>query len=120
MNQRLSTHGDRLPLLIAIGVFVVMVACLPLVWMLDGNTDENRPMYQDMLRMEQMQNALVVNEPPVEATVSDGRSVVIGAQEFTASAGVTVVVRATGSDSFCVSASNDLGERAEERCSSTD
>lgn len=119
MTQRLSTPGDRLPLLITIGVFVVMLACLPLVWMLDGNTDEDRPMYQDMLRMESMQRLLVANEErPVATTVSDGETARIGGQDFVASPGVTVVVRATDADSFCVSASNDLGAQGLERCSS--
>lgn len=118
MNQRLSTPGDRLPLFITIGVFVVMLACLPLVFMMDADHDEDRPMYQDMLRMENMQNALVANDQrPVPATVSDGESVTVGAKDFVASAGVTVVVRATDKNSFCVSASNDLGMTVEEQCS---
>lgn len=118
MNQRLSTPGDRLPLLIAIGVFAVMLACLPLVFLMDDNTDENRPMYEDMLRMETMQIALIANdERPVATTVSDGESVKVGSKEFVASPGVTVVVRATDKDSFCVSASNDLGKQGQERCS---
>ena len=118
MNQGASTRGDRLPLLIAIGGFVVMLACLPLVMMLDDNVDEDRPMFQDMLRMQDFQALHIANGGrPVETTVSDGAGVEVGAQEFIASRGVTVVVRATDQDSFCVSASNDLGEKAPERCS---
>lgn len=117
VNQRVPTQGDRLPLLITIGVFVVMLACLPLVWMLDADIDEDRPMYQDMLRMQNLQALNVVNEGrPEDVTATDGEAVKVGASEFTASPGVTVVVRAVDENSFCVSASNDLGERAE-RCS---
>lgn len=118
MNQRASTSGDRLPLLITIGVFLVMLACVPLVLMLDDNIDEDRPMYLDLLRMQDYQAAHIANDgSPVETTVSDGENVEVGAEEFEASPGVTIVVRATDSNSFCVSASNDLGEEAE-RCSS--
>ena len=118
MNQRASTSGDRLPLLITIGVFLVMLACLPLVLMLDDNIDEDRPMYQDLLRMQNLQAVHLANDGrPVEATVSDGEKVKVGAEVFESSPGVTIVVRATDSNSFCVTASNDLGEKAE-RCSS--
>jgi hypothetical protein len=118
VTKRATTPGDRVPLLITVGVFVVMLACLPLVWMLDDDLDEDRPMYQDMLRMQTYQAEHIDNDgAPVEATVSDGESIEVGAEEFIASPGVTVVVRATDKDSFCVSASNDLGEKASERCS---
>jgi hypothetical protein len=118
VTQRATTPGDRLPLLITIGVFVVMLACLPLVWMLDADLDEDRPMYHDMARMLTYQTAHIAGGgSPVETTVSDGELVKVGAEKFTASSGVTVVVRATDQDSFCVGASNDLGEKATERCS---
>ena len=96
-----------------------MLACLPLVWMLDGDLDEDRPMYQDMLRMQTYQAQHIANAGrPVETTVSDGESVVIGAETFEASPGVTVVVRAIDEDSFCVSVSNDHGVKSPEHCSS--
>lgn len=118
MTKRATTPGDRVPLLITIGVFLVMLACLPLVWMLDDDLDEDRSMYEDMLRMQTYQAEHIANNGrPVETTVSDGQSVKVGGEEFIASPGVTVVVRATGEDSYCVSASNDLGEKASERCS---
>lgn len=118
MNQSASNPGDRLPLLITIGIFLVMLACVPLVLMLDDNIDEDRPMYHDLLRMQTYQAVHIANDGrPVEATVSDGEKVKVGGKTFTASAGVTVVVRATDRNSFCVTASNDLGEKAE-RCSS--
>lgn len=117
MTQRATTSGDRIPLLITTGVFVVMLALLPLVWMADADLDEDRPMYHDMFLMQTYETAHVANNGrPVETTVSDGQSVEIGGKEFIASPGVTVVVRATGKNSFCVSASNNLGERAKERC----
>ena len=118
MTNRARTQGDRIPLLITVGVFVVMLACLPLVWMLDDDLDEDRSMYHDMLNMQTYQATHVANGGrPVETTVSDGESVKVGGQEFIASPGVTVVVRATDEDSYCVSASNDLGMTASERCS---
>lgn len=118
MNQRFSNPGDRLPLFITIGVFVLMLACLPIVSMMDADHDEDRPAYQDMLRMENLQRSLVANkERPVAATVTGGQSVKIGPDTFTSSAGVTVVVRVVDKNSFCVSASNDLGAKAKERCS---
>jgi len=118
VNQRSRTPGDRLPLLIAIGVFAVMLACLPLVWLLDGTVDEDRPMYQDMLRMQSFQTVHIANGgQPVEATVADGETVAVGSSEFIASPGVKIVVRAVDADSYCIRASNDLGEKSSERCS---
>ncbi len=118
MNQRASISGDRLPLFITIGIFVLMLLCLPLVLNLARDLDDDRPMYQDMQLMLSYQAAHIANEGrPVETTVSDGESVTVGANEFTASPGVTVVVRATDKDSFCVSASNDHGVKSPEHCS---
>lgn len=118
MNQRLKNPGDRLPLFITIGIFVVMLACLPIVSMMDASHDEDRPTYQDMLRMENLQRLLVANkERPVATTVTGGESVDIGPDTFKSSPGVTVVVRVVDKDSFCVSASNDRGVEAKERCS---
>jgi hypothetical protein len=118
VTKRATTPGDRVPLLITIGVFLVMLACLPLVWMLDDDLDEDRSMYQDMQRMQTYQAAHIANEGrPVETTVSDGESVEVGAEMYIASPGVTIVVRAIDEDSYCVSASNDLGQKASERCS---
>lgn len=117
VNRSVSNPGDRLPLLISVGIFVIMLACMPLVVMLDASIDEDRPMYQDLLRMQTLQTAHVANDGrPVETTVSDGEEVEVGASTFVASPGVTVVVRAIDDDSFCVTASNDLGEKSE-RCS---
>ena len=80
MTKRATTPGDRVPLLITVGVFVVMLACLPLVWMLDADLDEDRSMYEDMLRMQTYQAEHIANDgSPVETTVSDGESVKVGA-----------------------------------------
>ena len=118
MNERASISGDRLPLLITIGIFVLMLLCVPIVLNLDGDLDQDRPMYEDLQLMLNYQAAHIANEGrPVEATVSDGESIKVGANEFTASPGVTVVVRATDKDSFCVSASNGQGVKSPEHCS---
>ena len=37
-------------MLITIGVFVVLLACLPLARMLDASLDDDRPVFQDVLR----------------------------------------------------------------------
>ncbi|UUZ59069.1 hypothetical protein [Nocardioides sp. B-3] len=117
MNQSASNPGDRIPLLITIGIFLAMLACVPLVLMLDDNIDEDRPMYRDLQRMQTYRAAHVANDgSPVEVTVSEGEVVEIGASAFETSPGVTIRVRATDKDSFCVTASNDSGEKAE-RCS---
>ncbi|WP_310530025.1 hypothetical protein [Nocardioides sp.] len=119
MNERATTPGDRLPLLITVGVFVVMVAFLPLVWMLDRGLEDDRPMYQDMLRMQTYQAAHIANGGrPVEATVSDGGSVKVGSNDFVASPGVALVVRAVDGNSYCISASNADGLKSPEHCSS--
>ena len=105
-------------MLITIGAFVVLLACLPLARMLDASLDDDRPVFQDVLLMQTYQVANIANDGrPVEATVSDGESVEVGSHTFVASPGVTVVVRATGKNSFCVSASNDDGVKSQERCS---
>lgn len=109
--------GDRLPLLITIGVFVVMLACLPLAFRLDAAIDGDRPMYHDMERMQGLQAAYIATgQPPVETQLRGGQSVVIGETEFVASDGVTLSVRTTEDGSFCVSASNEEGASSE-RCS---
>lgn len=112
-----QVSGDRLPLLITTGVFVVLLACLPLVLRLDNGVDGDRAMYHDMERMAGLQTAYVdTGQPPVEAQLSDGQSVMIGIEEFVVSDGVRLTVRATDEDDFCISASNSEGARSE-RCS---
>ena len=110
--------GDRLPFLITVGVFVVMLACLPLVLRVDAEIDGDRPMYLDMERMLNLQTGYVATtgQPPVETRLSGGESVVIGETEFVASDGVTLNVRTTDEGSFCISANNQEGTSSE-RCS---
>jgi hypothetical protein len=109
--------GDRVPLLITIAVFVVLLACLPLVLMLDKGIDSDRPMYHDMDDMLRLQATYIATgQPPVEVQLSDGQSTKIGETTFTVSDGVTLTVRATQDDAFCVTASNKEGATSE-RCS---
>lgn len=118
MNQRANAPGDRLPLLISIGVFVVMLACLPVAMMLDDGIDRDRPMYQDMLRMQGLQGQQVASgAAPVAVEVADGEAVEVAGQEFIASPGVTVVVRVVDADSYCIRVRNDRGQESSERCS---
>lgn len=117
MSEREKIAGDRVPLIITVGIFVVLLICLPLAWLLDESHDGNRPLYEDLLTMQNLQGSLVFNkEPPVAVTVSDGESEEIGNLTFTASDGVTVVVRVIDDNSFCVSGSNDNGVKSPERC----
>ncbi len=118
MNQGLKSPGDRLPLLITIGVFVVMLLCLPLVLRMDEGLDRERPMYADMVRMENMQTLNIANGGrPVEADLSGGDTVEVGAQEFVTSPGVRLVVRATDKNSYCIRVSNEFGAKSSEHCS---
>jgi len=109
--------GDRLPLLITAAVFVVLLACLPPVLRLDNGLDSDRPMYQDMERMRALQSIYIATgQPPVETKLRDGDAVMIGTTEFIVSDGVTLTVRATKDDAFCISASNQDGTKSK-RCS---
>lgn len=118
MNQAPRVHEDRIPLLITLGVFLLALACLPLAWMADGSLEKDRPMYQDILRMQGFQALHVADgAAPIEATVADGESVEVGTQVFTPSSGVTVVVRTREDGTYCVSASNERGEKSGEHCS---
>lgn len=117
MKRSAQGSGDRLPLLITVGVFIVLLACLPLVLRLDDVVDSDRPMYHDMEQMLGLQAAYVATgAPPIEARLEGGQSVMIGEKEFTTSGGVTLVVRAVAKDSFCISATNQHGAKSE-RCS---
>lgn len=104
-------------MLITVGLFVLMLACLPLALRLDSAVDGDRPMYLDMERMKVMQTIYIATgESPVETKLGDGESVMIGKKEFTVSEGVTLAVRATQKDAFCITAHNQEGARSE-RCS---
>lgn len=117
MKRTPQVSGDRLPLLITIVVFVVMLGCLPLVLMLDTGIDGDRPMYHDMDDMERLQSTYIATgQPPVEVQLSDGQSVTIGETEFTVSNGVTLTVRTTQDYSFCITARNEEGATSK-RCS---
>lgn len=116
MKRSSQVSGDRLPVLITLAVFLVLVACLPVVRWLDTGIDSDRPMYHDMERMQGLQAAYIATgEPPVEVELREGESVDIGATEFTVSDGVTLAVRAEEGYAFCVVASNEDGATAE-RC----
>ncbi len=117
MTRKPEAAGDRLPLLITIGLFVVMLASLPLVLRLDDGVDADRPMYLDVERMKNLQTSYVATgESPIEATLSGGESVSIGKSKFITSDGVTLTVRATEKDGFCISARDEEGATTE-RCS---
>lgn len=118
MTSPANGTGDRLPLLITIGVFVAMLACLPLAMLYDDDIDRQRPMYLDMLRMQTLQDQQVASGlPPVAVEIADGEAVEVAGVEFVASPEVTVVVRAVDADSYCVRVSNADGEESNERCS---
>lgn len=117
MKRISDASGDRLPFLITAAVFVLMLICIPLVLRVDDGVDTNRPMYMDMAKMQGMQQAYITTtgQPPIETKLTDGKSLTIGDNEFTPSAGVTMGVRAIKDDDYCITASNDAGAKSQ-RC----
>jgi hypothetical protein len=76
-------------------------------------------MYADMARMASLQDTnLVASGTVVPVELSEGESVMVGEQEFVASDGVSLAVRALeDGTAYCITASNDHGVEAQERCS---
>lgn len=110
---------DNASVLITGAAFVLLLACLPLALRLDQGIDQDRPMYTDMARMAELQDDnLVATGTVVPVEVSEGESVMVGEQEFVASDGVSLAVRAVDDGTaYCIAASNDHGVEAQERCS---
>ena len=111
--------ADNASVLITVGAFVLLLACLPLAVRLDESIDANRPMYADLSRMTALQDAnLVANGTVVPVELSGGESVQVGEQEFVASDGVSIVVRGVDDDTaYCITVSNEHGEESDEHCS---
>jgi len=101
---------------VAAGV-LLMAACLPVAQRIDEHTDRTRPMYEDRRSMEWLQYRSVTDTGgAVPLQVSGGESVSIAGEVFTPSDGVTVVVRTTGSDPYCVQVSNQHGDVSDWAC----
>ncbi len=115
VTERPPARGDRLPTYITSGVLVLMLAGLPLALSMDDSLDRERPMYQDMLTMQNLQNLqLAGSEPPIAAKLSSGDVLEIAGTQFATSPGVSMVVTVEDA-SYCISARNDHGHSAE-RC----
>ena len=96
---------------IAIVVAVLLAALAPLVLRVDAELDRSRPMYDDRREMEWLQYQSVVGSGrAVPGTVSGDQVLAVGGEEFRASAGVTVEVRASDPERPCVRASNEHGD----------
>jgi hypothetical protein len=110
---------DNASVLITVAAFVLLLACLPLALRVDEGIDQDRPMYADMARMAGLQDAsLVATGTVVPVELSEGESVMVGEQEFVASDGVSLAVRSVeDGTAYCITASNDHGVEAQERCS---
>ena len=102
---------------IAAGVVLLMAACIPLAQRLDDQTDRTRPMYADRESMEWLQYQSVTDTgSAVAVELSAGESERIAGEVFTASDGVTVVVRTPDAGSYCVQVSNQYGDVSEWAC----
>lgn len=110
---------DNASILITIGTFVLLLACLPLALHLDEGIDRDRPMYTDLSRMAELQNAsLVATGAVVPVKLSGGESVAIGEQEFVASEGVSIVVTGVNDDTaYCISVRNEHDASKDDYCS---
>lgn len=116
MKRISELSDDRLPFLVTAAVFLLMLAFIPLVLRMDDRIDSNRPMYMDMLKMQTMQQGYFGTTGTVLKTrLSDGKSLTIGENVFTPSAGVTISVREPEDGVMCINASNDAGAKSQ-RC----
>jgi hypothetical protein len=105
--------------LITAGVFLLMLACLPLVLRIDEGVDRDRPMYTTLSRMTIAQDkSLVDTGKVVPVQLSGGESAKIGSVDFVSAPGVSVVVRGLDGDTaYCITARNEHGTESDEHCS---
>ncbi|WP_159081640.1 hypothetical protein [Nocardioides sediminis] len=115
MNRERIFEADNAAVLVTVGTFLLLLACLPLAMGMDERIDRDRPMYVDLSRMEALQTASVATTGaivPLELT--GGESAEVAGQEFVASEGVSVVVRdGEGDETYCISVSNQHDAEAE-------
>ena len=112
-----SLKTDKAFFGIAVGAVVLMAASYPLVQRLDERTDRTQPMYHDRERMEWLQYQSVTDTGrAVALELSEGDSARVADEVFTPSEGVTVVVRTTEADSYCVQVSNRYGDVSRWAC----
>jgi hypothetical protein len=115
VNREAIFKADNAAVLVTVGAFLLLLACLPLAMGIDERIDRDRPMYLDLSRMETLQTASVATTGaivPVE--LSAGESAEVAGQEFVASEGVSVVVRdGDGEATYCISVSNQHEAEAE-------
>ncbi len=105
--------------LVTVAVLVLLLAAVPLALLLDRSIDRNRPMYSDLSRMTIMQDrSLLDTGKVVPVQLSSGESATIGATEFVASDGVSIVVRGhDGDTAYCITVRNEHGAESDRHCS---
>jgi hypothetical protein len=113
-----SPRSELKPVLAVLAAAVVLlVALFPVARHVDETTDRQRPMYEDLARVEWLQyQAMQSTGSAVPLDVEDGETVTIGEAEFRASPGVRVVVEVPGPDQFCAVVSNRFGDESARSC----
>ncbi len=102
---------------VVIVVFLALCACIPLTQAIDHSIDRKRAMYDDLAVMQWLQYQEVVNTgSAIPLRLSNDRSMSVAGTEFTPAAGVTVVVRSSEPDTYCVRATNDDGDATRWAC----
>jgi hypothetical protein len=110
-------EGDAAFVLIVLAVVAPLLALLPVARNVDESIDRQRPMYEDLARVEWLEyQALLDTGSAVPVDVGGGETVVIGDEEFRPSSGVQVVVEVSSPDQFCAQAVNEHGDRSSRWC----
>ncbi|WP_457208281.1 hypothetical protein [Nocardioides sp. P5_C9_2] len=110
---------DNAAVLVTLATLLLLLAALPLVLRLDESIDRNRPMYSDLSRMTLLQDASLLDTGKVvPVQLSAGESATIGAVDFVASDGVSIVVRGhDGDTAYCITVRNEHGAESDQHCS---
>jgi hypothetical protein len=102
---------------VLVGVAALFVLAFPVALAVDSHLDRTRPMYDDRAEMEWLQYQSVLSTGQARPlAVGPGESTEVAGEQFTPSAGVSVVVRAEEPDRPCVQASNEHGDVTEWAC----
>lgn len=119
--QEAARSRPELAVIAVVGLaLLILAALLPLTLAIDEKTDRQRPLFDDVQEMAELQYAQFQRSGAAEpVSLQGGESATIGKTEFTASPGITLAVTATD-DGYCIRAHNDLGDRAPERCEDGD
>lgn len=106
--------------LITLGVVLAYAALMGGAYLLDRHEDRTRPMFQDVLRMGELQTELLGKGREVVAVdVDNGRTVEVDGHKFRPSEGVRVQVVARD-DGYCVRGWNAHGDQTSWLCGDAD